>query len=264
MKQLITFLKNIPLVFYSAPFYRALANEGKGIGLSFIVFVTFLNMAATAPSIMSGLDLFGTEQKELLSVLPDMKIQKGELSIIGDKKQTFNIMNEQDEGPLSIVFDMEAEPLPTLEMERKMKDEKIVIWINKELYLIFDYEAKKLQREYFDELDDIAVTHEDWVKLSEAIASWSGPTLIMMIGLFSFISHFILTIIGGFLLWIAAPLFKRELSFDAGARITAAAKVPVAFLGLLLPPVPLFQSVFWLGFALFGLLSVKRKETAKG
>ena len=89
---MIAFLKNIPLAFYSADYYRELATKGKGIGLSLLLFVTLVNIAGIVPSMVSNIGLFTEEQKTLFSVLPDMQIKDGTLTIQGDDKQTFTIL----------------------------------------------------------------------------------------------------------------------------------------------------------------------------
>lgn len=264
LTSLLTFLKDIPLTFFSAPFYRALATSGKGIGIGFIIFITLLNIGRFTPSLMTGLGNLTQEQESLLSALPDIEIKNGVLSIQGDPKQDFAFLKEEDTGPFHIVLDMNTKALAESELTKKMVDEKIIIWANKDILFMYNHDEKALDRQDFSTFQDMVITHEDWLQTSEVLSSLVAPSALIGYGLLLFISHIALAFIGGVFIWVLAPLFKRQIDVQGATRIAAAAKVPVAFIFLIMTPATLFQTLFWFGFAMFALLSLKQVETEKG
>lgn len=261
---MLTFIKTLPLTFYSADFYRLLAAKGKGIGLSYICVSIFIMIAAFAQPVISGLEQVDEEQKALLNALPEMSLNKGILSIQGEPKQEFSVLKDSEKGPFSIIFDMDSPVPPSQELITKMRNEKIFVWINKEDVFLYNPEESKLSRQNLGTEKDAVITHDDWIKASESLSTLLYSSAILGGTCILFFVHLIYAFFGGVFLLMAAPLFKRKLDLSAGVRLAAAAKVPVAVIGAFTTAFPYIQLIFWIGFALFGLLAQKQVETEKG
>jgi len=256
-------LKNIPLTFYSSSFYQNLATKGKGIGIGFIIIVTILNLGKLLPSLIDSLEKINEEQVALLEILPDVEIKNGTLSIQGEQKQDFTIFNETEEGPFHIIFDMKAKTPKDSDLIKKMIDNKTILWINKNAMFMYNVENQTLDRQYMEAQENLKITHDDWKKASSFFSSLSIPFIITGYSLLIFISHIVLTFIGGFFLLALSPLFKRKTNLQATMRLTAAAKIPVAFVFLIIATLPLFQTLLWFGFAIFALLSLPQIDGKK-
>lgn len=261
---MLQFLKTLPLTFYSADFYRSLVAQGKGIGFSYLAVALLIVIAVAAPKALSGLEQIDEEQKALLKALPEMTLAKGKLDIQGDAKQTYSVLKDSDQGPFSIVFDMEAKVPPSQELTNKMRKEKIFVWVNKEDVFLYNPEENKLSRQNLSTEEDAVITHEDWMKASDSLSTLLYSSALFGGSFVLFAVHLFYAFLGGLLLMTTAFLFKRNIDLAAGIRIAAAAKVPVALIGAFTAAFPYIQLIFWIGFAFFGLLAQKQVKTEKG
>lgn len=256
---MFAFLKSLPLTFYSIPFYKALVNKGKGIGLGFLAIVVLVNLVTMGLLLAKPYMAFWGEEKALFEALPEVTVENGQLSMDAPSPKEIAILNQTEGGPLKILFDMNADSADVNALTKKMAEQNIVILATKDKIIIYDKSRNKPDISEVSTFSDTKVTHEKWMKIEKAFNLFFAPALALVLAFVLFAAHLLTAFAGAVLLLIIAPLFKLNPSFAAAMRLASAAKVPVAVFFLFLPPIRLMQLLLWFAFAAFGLLASRER-----
>lgn len=259
---MIHFLKNLHRTFYCTDFYRELVTSWKGIGLGFLLITTLINVGHMSIIVQEPLRLFLDEQEAIFESLPSITIKDGVISTDTEGPHNIVFLKDYEEGTINVVIDTKAEPLDPVALTKKMKEEQVLVYIDKSSITIYDPIKNLLETKEARSLDNQIVSHEDWIRASHLIKTTFIPTVVLIVLASSFLGHLITAFLGALFLLIIAPLFKADFTLAGAIRLAAAAKVPVAVIFLILMPQPAMQALVWAGFALFGLLANKKTQNA--
>ncbi len=257
---MLFFLKNLPLTFYSAPFYKALVKSGKGLGLGFLVVATCLNLGALFFSQASPFASFLKEKDAFFESLPVLTIKDGLFSIDSPSPFEANLFEKIEGGPLRFLFDTSDEAANIDAAKRKMQQETIFIMVTKNHVLIRDDFHKTIEEKTAAHFQEAVITRDYWRNLGNLIVFLFFPLVSVFLALLLFSWHFLSSCLGAIFLLIMAPLFKIDPSFKGVFRLAAAAKIPVATLSLFALAPDLLNLLLWFGFASFGLLASREAK----
>lgn len=254
----MNFLKSLPKTFYSIPFYQDLVKNAKGIGLGFLLIATLLNLATFAINLAKPVSVFMEEKDAFFASLPALIIKDGALSIDVPPPVEVKVLEKLEGGPLKIIFDTTSTEDNLEALLKRMEDENIVAMAMKDKIVIYDTTNKKSEVTNVSEAGENSITREDWIEMGQAFGPKFLPFVSSVGAAFLFFSHLSTAFLGGVLILLVASIFKIGASFSASLRLAAAAKIPVAAVFLIAPPIPLFQLILWFGFAVFGLFAARK------
>ncbi len=255
---MLAFLKQLPLTFYSAPFYAGLVKTGKGIGLGFIFVAALLALTRSTVDFAKPFLAFWDEKEALFESMPDVLIKNGELSIGSPSPKEIPILSGLEEGPFKILFDTSLDSSDTNRLLQKMDEEKIVALVTKEKIILRGDKTVPPDVKDVKTLKDVEIKREDWERAARVASRYFFPVLFVATGLLIFLNQLLFAFIGALPLRLAGYFFKVPASLASAMRLSAAARIPGAVLLLLVPPHPLFLLALWIGFAAFGLLAAKK------
>ncbi|MDD3182272.1 MAG: DUF1189 family protein [Alphaproteobacteria bacterium] len=254
---MIQTIKNLHKTFYDSRFYSELVFSWKGIGLGFLLIISLVNTGHLMAIAAKPYRLLMQEREAIFASLPSMEIKEGRLSSENDQPITISMLEGLDEGPIRIVIDTKNEMTDEAATVKRMAAEKLVVLVNADAISIFSPVDNKIEVRKVKDMADNKITHEQWQKISEALAAGFLPMTLFFIFCVTLMGHLLTAALGGILLVIISPLFKIKLPFQAAMRLSCAAKVPVALVFLVVLPQTVLQTLLWFGFVIFGLFSAK-------
>lgn len=260
---MIAFLKSLAGTFYSADFYKNLALNGRGIGMRFIFVAIFLSLIATLHT--PTLDAFFKNQHEIFASLPDMRIRGGVLSVQGETPLHYDLLTEAQGGPLRVVIDPSVDTLDKAEIRKRMDADHLFVLVGARALAIYDLGSKDVSLTTFEKTADKDLTAETWRSMGQMVDMLVATGLMTVFAGFGFLFHLATVFLGATLVMPLSRLVSGvPLTYKASLRLTAASKVPVAFIGALpLTSMPALQVLIWFGFAAFGLLALRTKRVGK-
>ncbi len=240
--------------FFSAPFYRDLLKNGKGIGIIYLLVLIAICWSIQTVKMFALLQagVSGPEVSQFVSQIPEMKWKKGKLSI--DKPSPYIILDDKKEP--GIVFDINGKI-------KTLADAKGARVLVTEDYLVAQKSSGVEESIPWSKIDDYAVTRamvESWREKVVPICT----AVIWSAGIFVLLFHVVLALIYGL---IGLIFDKRKLGFTAMMRLAAFAMTPSIIIsvvqnltGFSMPVYPLISVVMVIGFMYFGYQAFDKGE----
>jgi hypothetical protein len=251
-------LLDLPRTFYATAFYQELFALRKGVGLGFLFIATLVNVGQLFFALAPDVQRFTANADGLFQKLPEITVENGLMTMNASSPQSF-LLFEGDKGEsLTIVFDTQAQVSDHAALLKRMDDEKILFLASKNAFVVYDRDKKDLTINPYDTKQKVAFTHDRWIQFGRMFQSVFLPLFTVVLVGMIFTAHVITAFLGAILIMVVAPLFKVNAALPSAMRLASAAKIPVLVVTLLAKPYPPLQVLVWFGFAVFGLLSVKR------
>ncbi len=258
------FIKSIPQLFYSQPFYANLILRGKGIGWRFILLQAALYFIFSMAVTFWGQSLSAYQKNidNVFAQIPGVTIKDNRLSIDRPSPVTVAIPDKQGKST-NVVFDTNDRARDDAKIIEEMTSKNISMLLTKDFVASLSTQKNGktvLNYETYAKYDDLSVTHDDFVMI--------GKNLVSLMAMASLGVSFVLACLGALLKAVFVKLFSlffsMKLDFSAAMRLAAAASIPVGVLKILLVPfhLPISATVgllISLTFACFGLISADRE-----
>ncbi len=243
--------------FFSAPFYRDLLKNGKGLGILYLLILSAIFWSLQTAKIFAVMQMGinGPEVSEMVAQVPEMKWKQGKLSI--DKPSPYIILDDKKQP--GIIFDINGK-MKTL---ADAKGAKVLVT---EDFLVAKKSSGVEESIPWAKIEDFAVTRamvEDWRSKVVPI----GTTIIWTMGIFVWFGHVVMALIYGL---IGLIFDKRKVGFQAMMRLAAFAMTPSIIISVLqqltgfeIPLYPLISIIMQIGFMYFAYQAFEKGEEAQ-
>ncbi len=242
--------------FFSAPFYRDLLKNGKGVGILYLLILSsiFWSMQTAKIFAVMQMGVNGPEVTQFVAQIPVMKTTNGKFSI--DKSSPYIIFDEK-KGP-GIVFDIKGKM-------KTLADTKGATVLVTEDYLVARKSTGVEESIPWAKFPDFAVTKamvEDWRGKITPICT----AVVWATGIFVWFGHVVLALIYGL---VGLIFDKRKVGFRAMMRLAAFAMTPSIIFSVLqeltgfrVPLYALISIIMQIGFMYFGYQAFEKGEEA--
>lgn len=250
-------LKNLHKTFYDSRFYGELVFTWKGFGLGFLFLISLLNTIHLVVVMYEPYSAFMQEREAVFDMLPEVTIKDGVISSDNEQPVNITLLKDNKDGPIRIVIDTKNEMTNKDATAKEMAGKDIFVMVNKNAIAILSPADGSIDLKDAKDMANTQITHEKWKEISSAIVNAFAPVSLISLCFLSFVGHLITAALGALVIMLVSPLLKTRLPYAASMRLASAAKVPVAFVFLIIAPQPALQTALWFGFAVFGLFSAK-------
>lgn len=251
--------------FYSRSFYHDLARKSSGAGVRFIVFLTLLSILFLAPwKLYTGLALVVEKIPEFSAKLPAVTYKDQKLSI--DRPVPYSLKFGPVPKDYGIVIDTNYKINDVDALAQYMKQNHIILLLTQDkMATMKGTDGNELDiRDLKNINQPFAVSHQDWMNISNTITAWGVSSLLvsllMMFAITFFIFHFLATVVDGIVVSIFGAIFSAGIDFGVGVRLAAAARIPIVIIAYGLAGK--FSWLAWLFYLGFAAYASKREPLA--
>lgn len=234
----MSLLRDIGSSFYSGRFYAELAHQRKGVGIVYVLVLTFLTMLIlsagslhTFPQVRKFVDSL----PEKVDQFPALTYKDSKLTLDKPTPYTLSI----GEGPQSVwmIIDPNYPSSNIDDVTKFMRDNKFVLLLTNDKLFVLKAGQDELDVRDLKKVGPFSVTHETLHNIAEIIRDWG---IVLLVGIFCvtlfiglIIGHFVGALCVAVVVRIATFAFRGGLDFAACMRLAAALRIPTSLLPLL-------------------------------
>jgi hypothetical protein len=239
-----------------------------GIGLEFILILSIIGFSAVLTKIFMPLQQISLTFAVAAAQLPDVAIQDHKLSIEHSVPYTIDLSlpSDQPDNPDNksyFIIDTAYKVSDLGALSSWMAEQKVTGLCTEDTLIIAPERGKELRVYTFKSLQNMTISHDQFVHFASQLSFWLTPVLIISLAIGTFIGA-CLKILCGAVIVLLLNLFTRiTLEFPDAMRMAGVAAIPPAIVFLFFPGHPWLKFFLWLAYIEFGIQAVRKSTVLR-